>query len=269
MKTGSQLADLNLKLAERDHEHTQRLDELAHDLKNPVVLIANALEQCSWRLTPEQLAEPNFAMVRAEVEWVAKFIDHMLDLARASAGRTPLRRQLLYVDDVLGDAVESLHEFTEHQGRRIVVAQQANPNLALIADEALVFKLMVLLLSRAVRTTATQVDVRAGASHDGADVQVDIVVDRRVGTAKPRQALDDLGRPWSHYSDRQFGITGLELELAQWITEAHSGSLTVADIDARSTVIRVTFPTAAAAGVPSATPRLSSWRAPSEPTPAP
>jgi len=272
VSTGDQIADLHLKLAERDHEHTQRLDELAHDLKNPVVLIANALEQCSWRLTPAQLADPDFATARAEVEWMAKFVDHMLDLARATAGRTPLRQQLVFIDDVLDDAAESLAEFSLHQGRSIVLQRQPKNDLALIADEGLVFKLLVLLFSRAVRLTAEQVDVLVSTSPGNVSIYVDIVIARVARSVKPSLPVGATwrdGRSWSNHSDRQLGITGLELSIAQWITEAHSGSLTVAAADDHSTVIRITFPTASAAGVNRARPRPSSLRATTGPTPAP
>lgn len=253
LDVATELATLNEQLEDRDREHTQRLDGLAHDFKNPLVLIANAFEQCSWRLTSEQLAAPEFTRVRAEVEWMIKFVDHMLDLARAEAGRTALRKQLVYVEELVADAAHTLDEFAAHQNRRIIV-HPGSEELALIADEGLLFKLMTLLLSRAVRLTSAVVDVRTTTSLDGSTIFVDIVVDPLdVGRAKPRELFDRFSRPWSHHDDRQFGITGLEMSVAQWITEAHGGALKIAEADHQRTVIRASFPRA--------TPRPSSWSA--------
>ncbi|MFO0702306.1 MAG: hypothetical protein U0514_00260 [Candidatus Andersenbacteria bacterium] len=239
--------ELRSQLETRDHEHTARLDELAHDLKNPIVHIANALE-LSGLEDPSVSAESSFRKVRAEVDWMIKFVDHMLELARAEAGRTTLQKQLVYLDEVVDDAIEALAEFASRQDRR--VERQSSGQLvdvATMADDGLVYKLFELLISRAIRLSPTTVQCRISTSLDGKLAYVDILVDRvpELAGIEPHELLGRLSRQWMHRDDRQFGITGLELSIAQWIMQAHNGSLTVAESDEQRTVIRTAFPLSA------------------------
>ncbi len=265
----TELSQLNDRLTQRDKDLTSRLDELAHDFKNPLTHMANALERATWMVGEDtEKLGADFATVRAEVMWMAKFVDHMLDLARADAGKVTLRRSPVLLADLLDDVVYELAKFCSVQGRSIewdkfVVHER---NLSLQADAGLLFKVFRLLLTRAVRMTLTTVGLAVTTDMERRNVLVDIIVDpvgaasedtvdgtkapgrasgkpgRVSGQPKHKQLLERFEHEPGEGDDRLFGITGLELAIARWILSAHGGDLRIAEADERRTVLRATLP---------------------------
>lgn len=242
----AELADLHRYLSNRDTELANRLDELAHDFKNPLTHMANALERATWTAeNSEDNLGKDFSLVRAEVMWMVKFVDHMLDLARAEAGKVQLRRKPVLLADLLDDVRYELSEYCRVQNRTISWSNQAKNfrNVSISADAGLLYKVFRLLLIRAVRMTAKQVHLALTLNSTERNVMVDLITTPTHRADDEHQnLLSRWDRDGQHGDDHHDGITGLELAIAGWVLKAHHGQLYIAEANERQTVLRATLP---------------------------
>jgi K+-sensing histidine kinase KdpD len=240
-KRTSELAALNRRLAKRDHDHAVQLDELAHDLKNPITVISQTLANAPLTNQPyPRLLET----LRLETAWMTRFLDHILDLARAEAGKITPQRIGLSLADILDDTLESVAGFAATQHKRIQWASFVihERKIEIQADPFLLYKMLQLLFVRAIRLSRDVTQVAVITDLIGKRAFVDIAIDARPSQDNPSSMLIHLTHQPTHHQDRRFGITGLELSLAQWIMHAHGGSLLVTEVEHKRTVIRAEFP---------------------------
>lgn len=222
-----------------EYDQVLLFDQLAHDLKDPIVVIANTLEQCSWRL--EQLPQENQSLsrVRAEVDWMVKFIDQMLELARLEAGRTQRHLQLVFVDDLLHETVDELTEFVSARDRIIDVLPSDDNECAVMTDEGLLHRLLVLLLTYATRKATSKVQTRVCSWSATKSLCIEIIFDSEPSTAA-MDGPDLQSLKWIDHSDRQFGMTGLELLIASRIAQTQCGSIEIGS-KGRRAFVRIDF----------------------------
>jgi signal transduction histidine kinase len=243
-KATHDLAELNRTLELRKHDYAKRLDELAHDLKNPIIRMLNALDKETWT-SAEIRKVKEFIEIRSELRWVTKFIDQLLELGRAGAGKVVLQKQTVFLYDIVEDAMTEIRSFVHEQGRQVRWNSLVNSmeDLQVIGDEGLIFKLLRLLLTRTTRLSRSNIDVSVTSDLKMTEAHIDILFAPHLnGAPAPHtQLLDQMETPAIH-EDRRFGITGLELNIAKWILEAHNGKLTIPEADQNRIVIRATIP---------------------------
>src|SRR4051812_21687697 len=119
------LADLNASLDQRVHERTEALkaseealrlsnrrkDEflatLAHELRNPLAPIRNAVQilRLKGLVAPEQ--QWGFGIVDRQVKSMARLIDDLMDVSRINQGKLDLRLERVELGKVLEEAVET------------------------------------------------------------------------------------------------------------------------------------------------------------------
>jgi K+-sensing histidine kinase KdpD len=244
IKATNDLAELNRTLHLRERDYAKRLDEMAHDLKNPVIRMLNALDKETWT-RPEVRREKVFLEVRAELKWIAKFIDQLLELSRAGAGKVTLKKQIIFLHDIVEDAMAEIKQFAHEQGKQINwnTLVHSMEDTQIIGDEGLIFKLLILLLTRATRLSLSGIELSVTTDLATTEAHVDILFSPHSKTqpAPHRQLFKQIDTPTID-EDRKFGITGLELSIAQWTLETHGGKLTVPEADQSRMVIRATIP---------------------------
>jgi K+-sensing histidine kinase KdpD len=244
VKATYDLAESNRTLELREREYTKRLDELAHELKNPIIRMLNALDKETWT-KPEVRRGKEFIKIRSELRWVAKFIDQLLELGRAGAGKVLLQKQTIFLYDIIEDVMTEIRSFVHEQDRQVRWNSLVNSmeDLQVIGDEGLIFKLLRLLLTRTTRLSRSNIDVSVTSDLKMTEAYIDILfIPHLNGAPAPHtQLLDQMETPAIH-EDRRFGITGLELNIAKWILEAHNGKLTIPEADQNRIVIRATIP---------------------------
>lgn len=205
-----------------------RFDQLAHDLKDPIVVIANTLEQCSWRHSGKQ-ANNHLKTIQREIDWMVTFTDHLLELTRYEAGKTQLRRHLVFLDDLLHETVEELAIAPGGYGCRIRVLPSLASDVAMMADEGQVHRLLFLLLSSASKVATSPVDAEVKVSSDASRLVVEMRANGLPGAWQFNDFSSRARAAWDRHDARQRGITGLEFSIARWIAQAHGGSLTILD----------------------------------------
>ncbi|MFC3980227.1 DUF4118 domain-containing protein [Streptosporangium jomthongense] len=214
-------ADLAGPLAEADRMRTALLAAVSHDLRTPLASARIAVDslrstEIDWSETDrrELLATADESLVKLD-----RLVANLLDMSRLQAGVLGLALEPVAVGEVVPRSVDDLGPLGER------VEGDIPPGLPeVVADPALVERILVNVMSNAVRYTPGDHKVLVTASSYGDSVEVR-VIDR--GPGVPREAHDRIFMPFQRLGDRDnhTGV-GLGLALSRGLAEAMGGTLT-------------------------------------------
>jgi PAS domain S-box-containing protein len=214
------------ELAQADRRKDEFLATLAHELRNPLAPIRNALHLMRRPNGDGLGIEAERAMAERQVVHLARLIDDLMDIARISRGKIELRRERLELAPVVGRAVESVRASLDERRHELTVAMPPEP-IHLEADPTRIEQVLWNLLNNAIKYTEPGGAIRLGVERAGGEVVVR-VRDTGVGIEPamlPRifemfvQVGDDSGRA-------QGGL-GIGLSLVSTLVEMHGGRVTV------------------------------------------
>jgi signal transduction histidine kinase len=209
-------------LATAQAQRRDLLANVAHELKTPVAALRAQLENLVDGVrAPEPAA---LAEALDQTERLGALVADLLDLARAEAGITPLRRSSVVVRALADDVAQEVG--IARPGQHVVV--DVPEDLVADADAARLRQVLVNLVDNAVRhaTDGGRVDVRCRS--DGADGVVVEVTDD--GPGIPREEWDAVFERFRLGAAGTGGIgggTGLGLAIARWAVVLHGGRIAV------------------------------------------
>ncbi len=217
----------NASLREADRRKDEFLATLAHELRNPLAPIRNALAIMDLSPgNPAGLAKAKAVMER-QVRQLARLIDDLLDASR-------LTRNVLHIDprplDLTGPleaAAEASRAAAEAGGISLRVELPPGP-LVVNGDHARLTQVFANLLSNAIKYTEAGGTITLTAEPDGDEV---VVAVRDTGAGIPADELPrvfDLFGPADRPDARAAGGLGVGLAVAKRVTEMHGGTVTVA-----------------------------------------
>ena len=153
-------------------------------------------------------------------------ISQLLFLARADQGRQPLSRELIDLSGLTEMTVEEGQLLADSQRRGIRIESEIEPGIEAWADETLYIRMLVNLISNAVRYSFDNGTVTVGLKREGANV-VGTVMDQ--GTGIPADSLPHIWERFYRADSSRTGEnhSGLGLSMVKWIAEAHGGSVSV------------------------------------------
>ncbi|MFM1990834.1 MAG: hypothetical protein RJA99_3791 [Pseudomonadota bacterium] len=227
---GNQLMDqleLRRVLAEqRDSE--ARKDEflamLAHELRNPLAPLANALHVLRRSASLGADARDVLAMADRQLHQLRRLIDDLLEAGRITRGRIALRREPMPVAAAVRAAVESTAGLRDARRQRLGLALP-DATLRIVADPVRVAQIIGNLLDNASRYTPEDGSIRVEA-HDAGDAVEIRVVDDGIGI-EPSQ-LPFLFEVFSQIDatiDRARGGLGIGLAMVRRLVELHGGTV--------------------------------------------
>jgi PAS domain S-box-containing protein len=197
---------------------------LAHELRNPIAPIANALQLMALRpLGPAELDELREIMTR-QVQQLQRLVDDLLEIARITSGRFALHPATIDLGAVVRAAVDTSRPLIEAAGHTLSVDVPGAP-IRLEADYVRLAQVVANLLNNAAKYTRPGGCIKLTVeSHDN---EVCIRVrDSGVGIAREHlQHLFEGFSPAEPALTRTQGGLGLGLALARNIVEMHGGSI--------------------------------------------
>ena len=206
----------------------QRKDEflamLAHELRNPLAPIRNALHLLSERAVPEEERVALRAMMTRQVDHMVRLVDDLVEVSRLSRGTIELRREAVEVADVLRNAIDLSRPLID-QGRHDVKLELADTPLPVDADPVRLAQVFGNLLNNAAKYARSGGEIRIRAGRERDDVVVS-VRDRGIGIEPDVLPhvfeLFTQGRREAHRA--QDGL-GIGLTLVRSLVEMHGGSV--------------------------------------------
>lgn len=213
------------QLLDLDKRKDQFLSMLAHELRNPLAPIANAVQLI--RLEGDGVnAQVAWAgeVIERQVRHLTRMVDDLLDIARFNTGRVQLRREVVDMVTLARQAVEDQRSRFD----RVKVALQVSvpeERVPVHADAARVVQVLDNLLDNAAKYTAAGGEVFLQVERD-ADEGVLRVRDTGIGIDG-----DHLGHVFDLFEqvdaslDRSSGGLGLGLNLVKRMVEMHGGTV--------------------------------------------
>ena len=217
----------------------QFMADASHELRTPVSVIQSAADVTLGRddRTAAEYREA-VGIIGTEAKRLGRLVDDMLVLARADAGGYPLRRENLYLNDLLTECQRSVEVLARERG--VAIRTSATDDLPFCGDENLLRRMLLNLLQNAVTYTRAGGTVTVDVSPNGRHAYIR-VTDEGAGIPE-----EDRARIFDRFvqldAARRGAGAGLGLPIARWIAEAHGGSLELEDSRATGSTFRVALP---------------------------
>ncbi len=212
------------RLREADQRKNEFLATLAHELRNPLAPLQNALTL--RRLGAPGEADPLLELMERQVALLIRLIDDLFDIARISRGKLQLRRSRVVLQDAVAVAIDSARPWIDQGGHDFHVQLPEEP-IYLDADQARLSQVFSNLLNNAAKYSDAAGRIELGAVRDGDGIRV-WVSDRGIGLA-----ADQLDRVFDSFHqvdvavERSQGGLGIGLTLVQRLAEMHDGRVEV------------------------------------------
>ncbi len=211
-------------LTESDRRKDEFLATLAHELRNPLAPIRNAIHILRAKMpqTPElQWARD---VIDRQVTQMTRLIDDLMDVARITRGTFDLRKEVVSLEEVIRTAVETSRPSIDAPGHDLVVRLPPGP-VYLQADVIRLAQVFANLLNNAAKYTAPGGRIAITADHDVGMITV-TVEDSGIGI--PPEMLAHVFEPFTQLErslERSQGGLGIGLALAKRLVEMHGGSI--------------------------------------------
>jgi signal transduction histidine kinase len=211
-------------LREADRRKDEFLAMLAHELRNPLAPLRNAIAVLARTLAAEATQRSAVAMADRQVRQLTRLVDDLLDVSRITQGKIALDRRPLAVSDAVTEAVEAIRPVLEQRGQRI--ALRLPPNSPVVAADSLrLAQVLENLLSNASKYTDPGGFVEVSVADTGEGVEIRV---RDTGIGLPPEQLDrvfDLFTQVESGSDRAQGGLGIGLSLVRNLVALHGGQV--------------------------------------------
>ena len=201
---------------------------LAHELRNPVGVIVNAL--AVLEASREAAAEPTpqaaraRALIRNQTQHLARLLDDLLDVARITAGRIELARELVDLRVLIQAALETERHQIERKQLR-VTRSLAEGTVRVNGDPLRLQQVIGNLLSNACKYTPANGSIGITLTRE-AEQAVVRVVDSGAGI--PPERLDDIFDLFTQVNPslaRTEGGLGIGLTLTKRLVDLHGGDV--------------------------------------------
>ena len=212
------------KLREAGRRKDEFLATLAHELRNPLAPLRNAIHFLRLRGPGTQDVQWACEVIGRQVQGMGRLIDDLMDVSRINQGRIELRREKVALDAVLADAVETIQPQIDGAGHKLTLIQPPG-RLLLDADPARLAQAFMNLLSNAAKYTdpGGQIEVRVVAEGGLASVRIR---DDGIGIAPDRlEGVFEMFSQEEPALSRARGGLGIGLALTRKLVQMHGGSV--------------------------------------------
>jgi len=228
-----QLRELNENLEQRVLERTEALREadrrkdeflatLAHELRNPLAPIRNAVRLLQMK--PAATPEVEWArdMIDRQALHMIRLIDDLMDMSRISRGKIELRKEHVELATALQGAIEAGRPLIDEQGHELTVTLPPEP-VIVDGDMVRLSQVFLNLLTNAAKYSEKGGRINLRAERQGSDVVVTV---KDSGIGIPPSNLQTIFEMFSQVEgalSRSQGGLGIGLSLVKRLVEMHGG----------------------------------------------
>jgi signal transduction histidine kinase/CheY-like chemotaxis protein len=212
------------ELRANDRRKDEFLAMLAHELRNPLSAIGNAVT-LTTRTGFQEHIEWSMDVITRQMKHLTRLIDDLMDVSRINRGKIELRKDVLDATPILDSAVATVRPLAEERKHTLEVAIDRG-NLWVNADPTRLEQVVVNLLNNAAKYSENAGHIRLSAENRG-DGLVISIQDKGVGI--PPEKLPEMFELFSQ-GDRSLarseGGLGIGLTVVKKLVEMHGGTIT-------------------------------------------
>jgi signal transduction histidine kinase len=210
-------------LQEADRRKDEFLAMLAHELRNPLAPIRNAVEILRRSDERETIARAR-ELIGRQAAHLARLVDDLLEVSRITQGKLVLQRARVSLAALVESALEVARPFVEKSAQRVEVALPAG-DLWLFVDPVRMSQVIANILHNASKYSPERGLIRLAAERDAAGLRI-AISDEGMGIAPDLiGSVFDLFSQGDRSLDRSQGGLGIGLSLVKGLVEMHGGTV--------------------------------------------
>jgi signal transduction histidine kinase/CheY-like chemotaxis protein len=227
IETEAQLRAVTAKLQEADRHKDEFLATLAHELRNPLAPIHNAVHvlrrdatQGGWEPRDHAL----LSMIERQVQHLVRLVDDLLEVSRITRGKIKLQKRTVDLSKTLQDALDIAAPGIDEAKHELKITLPREP-LLVDGDAVRLAQVFANLLNNAAKYTEQGGRISLVAERCG-DEAVVTISDSGVGISEemlPR--VFDLFTQVDRASGRAQSGLGIGLALVRRLVEMHGGTV--------------------------------------------
>ncbi len=216
--------DVEEALKDADARKDQFLAVLAHELRNPLSPISNALQL--WQYVAGDPAELEYlrSVIERQVRQLIRLIDDLMDVSRISRGKITLQREAVSLQSLIANAAETVQPLIQAAGHRLIVTAPQE-SIVVYGDAARLTQVFANILNNAAKYTPHGGVISVIVEPQGNRA---VVTFRDNGTGIRKELLAAIFEPFRQIDDtldRSCGGLGIGLWLARQLVELQDGTI--------------------------------------------
>jgi signal transduction histidine kinase len=213
------------ELREANHAKDEFLALLAHELRNPLAPILNAVGLITTCQGDEDVLHQSAQVVERQVHQMARLLDDLLDVSRISRGKLRLRKEIVDLANLVERAVQTSRPLIEARHHQLTVSLPPEP-VGIEGDPTRLEQVLANLLNNAAKYTEPggRIWITGDLENDQAVLRV-----RDTGKGIPPAMIQRIFEPFvqvdfSLHRSEQGGL-GIGLMLVRRLLEMHGGTV--------------------------------------------
>lgn len=217
-------ARLYSEVRDSDRRKDIFLATLAHELRNPLAPIRNAVQVLRLPGASEAQRQRAIDIVERQGRQLTRLVEDLLDVSRVGRGKLPLRLEDVDLAAIAARAVETARPLMDERQHHLSVMLPPEP-LLLRADPVRLEQIITNLLRNAAKYTEPGGQITLSAACEGAWAVLR-VRDNGVGIAPAfLPHLFDIFAQAAEHAEQSGGGLGIGLALVRSLTELHGGTV--------------------------------------------
>lgn len=211
-------------LRDTDRRKDEFLATLAHELRNPLAPLRNAIEILKMPGIDAQTIQDSRDLMERQVQHLVRLVDDLLDVSRVMRGKIELRKEAVSLATIVSRAVETAKPLIDALDHQLELTLPPEP-LVLEADPIRLAQVVGNLLTNSAKYTEPGGRIWLSIVRDGNQAVVR-VRDNGIGVApETLPHIFSLFVQVDHAALRSQGGLGIGLTLVQNLVEMHGGQV--------------------------------------------
>lgn len=237
--------DLSLEMLRTERVRRNLVADVAHELRTPLTIMSGKLELIQQN---KQDVKPAALLpIQDELLRLNRLVEDLHQLSLAEAGKLPLHKQQVEVEEWIVRIVEKVRDEAYLSGIQLIIEESGHP-VSVFIDENRMTQVLMNLINNALRHTPNGGSIHIGLVHTdeaGHSPSVVTISVRDTGTGIDPEHLPHLFDRFYRADEgrsRDSGGMGLGLAISKQLVEAHGGAIQVESTLGTGTVFTITLP---------------------------
>jgi signal transduction histidine kinase len=211
-----------LKAADRHKD--EFLAMLAHELRNPLAPIRNAVHILRARMAADGELRWVQDVIERQLGSLTRLVDDLLDVSRITRGKINISRETVALGAIINSAVETVQPLLLEKQHRLSL-DVPEPELLLDGDLTRLTQVIGNILSNAAKYTDSGGRILLTGRRDGEYLEIRVRDDGTGIAATDLPRIFDLFTQAGQNDERELGGLGIGLALVRRLVELHGGTV--------------------------------------------